>query len=192
MCLNALMGPTNPIIPKPADSLVPAIPNKAPKNPVIIALVKMGNKMIGCRTILGIIILTPPKNIVIGTPDLLIFIVPATRTPSHATMPNEAEPAAKPLIPMASAVATVEIGEMIIKLKTSAISIDIIMGCNSVNVLTKLPIPVVINCMYGNNVKPINPEITPTIVGKIINVRLPKRSPISNIKIPQLLLLSLY
>ena len=131
---------------------------------------------------------TPPKNIVIGTPDRFIFIVPATRTPSHATIPNEAEPAAKPLIPIANAVATVEIGEMMIKLKTSAMSIDMMIGCNSVNVLTKLPIPVVINCMYGNNVKPIKPEITPTMVGKIINVRLPKRSPITNIKILQLLL----
>ena len=158
------------------------------QKPVISALVKIGNKMIGCRTILGIIIFTPPKNIVIGTPDRFIFIVPATRTPSHATIPNEAEPAAKPLIPIANAVATVEIGEMMMKLKTSAISIDMMIGCNSVNVLTKLPIPVVINCMYGNNVKPIKPEITPTMVGKIINVRLPKRSPITNIKILQLLL----
>src|SRR5699024_1138463 len=125
---------------------------------------------------------TPPKNIVSGTPDLFTFNVPATRTPSHATIPNEAEPAAKPLIPIAKAVATVEIGEIIRKLKTSAISIDINMGCNSVNVLTRLPIPVVIICTYGSIVIPIKPEITPTIVGKIINVKLPKRSPITNIK----------
>ncbi len=182
ICLNALIGPTKPMIPKPADSFVPAIPNKAPKNPVINALVNIGSKMMGWRTIFGIIILTPPKNIVSGTPDLFTFNVPATRTPSHATIPNEAEPAAKPLIPIAKAVATVEIGEIIRKLKTSAISIDINMGCNSVNVLTRLPIPVVIICTYGSIVIPIKPEITPTIVGKIINVKLPKRSPITNIK----------
>src|SRR5699024_3956477 len=45
ICLNALIGPTSPMIPKPADSLVPAIPSNAPKKPVISALVKIGNKM---------------------------------------------------------------------------------------------------------------------------------------------------
>lgn len=180
--LKALIGPTSPIIPKPADSFVPPIPINPPTKPVISALVKIGNNIIGCLTIFGIIILTPPKNIVSGTPALFILSVPATNAPSHATIPSEAEPAAKPLIPIAKAVATVEIGEIIIKLNTNAMSIDIRTGCNSVKEFTKFPIPVVIIWIYGKVNTPITLAMTPTMVGKIINVRLPNFSPTNNIK----------
>jgi uncharacterized membrane protein len=42
------------------------IPINPPTKPVISALVKIGNNIIGCLTIFGIIILTPPKNLVGG------------------------------------------------------------------------------------------------------------------------------
>ena len=64
----------------------------------------------------GIIIFTPPKKMVIGTPIRFTVTVPATSTASQATIPSDAEPAARPAIPMASEIATVDNGEIIIML----------------------------------------------------------------------------
>ena len=67
-----------------------------------------------------------------GTPARFTFIVPHTSTASAATTPIDAEPAARPLIPIASEIATVDNGEMMMKLYDSAIKIDMRIGCNSV------------------------------------------------------------
>ena len=68
---------------------------------------------------------------------------------SVAAIPIEADPAAIPDNPIAIAMATVDNGDMIIKLNTIEINILINTGCNSVKLLTMLPIPVVINLTYG-------------------------------------------
>ena len=129
---NALIGPIKPIIPKPADSFVPPVPMSAPPKPVMIAFVNTGSSIIGCLIMLGNIIFTPPRKIVSGTPARFTFIVPHTSTASAATTPIDAEPAASPLIPIASEIATVDNGEMMMKLYDSAIKIDMRIGCNSV------------------------------------------------------------
>ena len=85
---------------------------------------------------LGIIIFTPPKNIEIGTATRFTLLVPISNTASVAEIPIDAEPAARPVIPIAIAIATVDNGEIIIKLKTIEISIHINTGCNSVKLLT--------------------------------------------------------
>jgi uncharacterized membrane protein len=61
--------------------------------------------------------------------------------------------------------ATVESGDIIIKLNTIEISILIKTGCNSVKLLIILPIPVVIICTYG--VGSMALIVYPTIVGGI-------------------------
>ena len=117
-------------------------------------------------TIFGIIILTPPKNTDSGTPNLFTLLVPIIRTASVAEIPIDADPAASPVIPIAKAIATVDNGEIIIRLNTIEIKILIIIGCNSVNPFTIFPMPVVIILVYGNIRTPIAPEIPPTTVGK--------------------------
>ena len=122
--LKALIGPIIPMKPNPADSLVPAIPIKLPAIPEIPAVIRIGN-IIGYFTMLGIIIFTPPKNIEIGTATRFTLLVPISNTASVAEIPIDAEPAARPVIPIAIAIATVDNGEIIIKLKTIEISIHI-------------------------------------------------------------------
>ena len=77
--------------------------------------------------------------------------------------------------------ATVDSGDMIIKLNTIEISILIKTGCNSVKLLIILPIPVVIICTYGSINTPIVAEIPPTIVGYTIKAILPTRCSINKI-----------
>ena len=69
-CINlkALIGPTIPIKPNPADSFVPEIPIIPEAIPDIAAVKKIGIIMTGYLTIFGIIIFTPPKNIDKGIP----------------------------------------------------------------------------------------------------------------------------
>ena len=62
--------------------------------------------------------------------------------------------------------ATVDNGDMIIKLNTIEINILINTGCNSVKLLTMLPIPVVINLTYGKVNTPIVAAKPPTTVEK--------------------------
>ena len=88
---------------------------------------------------------------------------------------------ARPVIPIAIAIATVDNGEIIIKLKTIEISIHINTGCNSVKLLTILPMPVVIICTYGNISTPIVADKPPTIVGYTISAMLPTRFSINKI-----------
>ena len=111
--LKALIGPIIPMKPNPADSLVPAIPIKLPAIPEIPAVIRIGNIIIGYFTMLGIIIFTPPKNIEIGTATRFTLLVPIS-TASVAEIPIDAEPAARPVIPIAIAIATVDNGEIII------------------------------------------------------------------------------
>ena len=173
--LKALIGPIIPMNPNPADSLVPAIPIKLPAIPEIPAVIRIGNIIIGYFTMLGIIIFTPPKNIEIGTATRFTLLVPISNTASVAEIPIDAEPAARPVIPIAMAIATVDNGEIIIKLKTIEISIHINTGCSSVKLLTILPMPVVIICTYGNISTPIVADKPPTIVGYTISAMLPTR-----------------
>ena len=63
------------------------------------AVVNIGNIRIGYFTILGIIILTPPKKTDNGTPKRFTFSS-IIRTVSRE-IPIEADPAAKPVIPIA-------------------------------------------------------------------------------------------
>ena len=91
--------------------------------------------------------------------------MPISKTASVAEIPIEAEPAAKPVIPMAIAIATVDNGEIIIKLNTIEINIHINTGCNSVKLLIILPIAIFIVCTYGRMSTPIVAERPPTIVG---------------------------
>lgn len=109
--LKALIGPIIPMKPNPADSFVPAIPIKLPAIPEIPAVIRIGNIIIGYFTMLGIIIFTPPKNIEIGTATRFTLLVPISNTASVAEIPIDAEPAARPVIPIAMAIATVDNGE---------------------------------------------------------------------------------
>lgn len=179
--LNALIGPTIPINPKPADSFVPPIPIIPEAIPDKAAVIKIGTIITGYFTIFGIIIFTPPKKIESGIPKRLTWLVPIRSTASVAAIPIDAEPAAIPDKPIAIAIATVDNGEMIIKLKTIEISILISTGCNSVKLFSIFPIPVVINLTYGNVNTPIVADNPPIIVGKTISAILPTRSSTSKI-----------
>lgn len=163
--LNALIGPTIPIKPNPADSFVPWIPTNADTKPDTMAVVNIGNIRIGYFTILGIIILTPPKKTDNGTPKRFTLLVPIINTASVAEIPIDADPAAKPVIPIAKAMATVDSGEIIIRLNTIEIKILMTIGCNSVKPLTILPMAVVIIFVYGNIKTPIAPEIRQQLLG---------------------------
>ena len=51
----------------------------------------------------------------IGTATRFTWLVPISSTASVAEIPIEADPAARPVIPIAMAIATVDNGEIIIK-----------------------------------------------------------------------------
>ena len=101
--------------------------------------------MTGYLTIFGIIIFTPSKKIGSGIPKLLTLLVPIKSTASVAAIPIDAEPAAIPDKPIAMAIATVDNGDIMIKLNTIERSMLMITGCNSVKLLIIFPIPVVIS-----------------------------------------------
>ena len=106
MNLKALIGPIIPMKPNPADSLVPAIPIKLPAIPEIPAVIRIGNIIIGYFTMLGIIIFTPPKKEIEWYCNSVHFACPKMSA-SVAEIPIDAEPAARPVIPIAIAIATV-------------------------------------------------------------------------------------
>ena len=109
------------------------------------------------------------------------MLVPINNTASVAAIPIEADPAAIPDNPIAIAMATVDNGDMIIKLNTIEINILISTGCSLVKLLIMLPIPVVINLTYGKVNTPIVAAKPPTTVGKTIKAILPTRSSINKI-----------
>lgn len=142
---NDFIGPTKPIKPKPAEFGAPLILNKPPISPDTAAEHTIGKNIIGCRIVLGIINLTAPRSTVIGTPTLFTRHAPTANTIAQVPAPIAAEPAANPDIPIATPIPMDDIGDTIRIEKIIAINIVIIIGCVFVKLLTKLPMPTVIN-----------------------------------------------
>src|SRR5699024_4652039 len=98
---------------------------------VTTAVRAMGIDMTGFLSKFGIIIFIAPRKTAIGTPLLLTLAVPTTRH-AAAAIPTLAAPEAIPEIPIAIAIATVEIGETMRILNAIAIRIHINNGCKLV------------------------------------------------------------
>ena len=86
-----------------------------------------------------------------------------------------------PEIPIAIPIPIADIGDTIRIENITAIRIVIMIGCVFVKLLTTLPIPTVINLVYGSNNNPKRPGIPPATMGKIIIFKLPARSPMIKI-----------
>lgn len=133
-------GPIKPDKPNPALLLVPTKFKNGTEILAIIPLTNPGRIIIGLFIKLAICILGEPRKCANDVPSPFVEKLKIARLSATPVIPIFAAAEPPPTKLMATATATVEIGETINKPKNKANSTDITNGCMVVKRLTKSPI----------------------------------------------------